>query len=989
MKSFTDIQRILTEVNELDLSGIKKIYLLGSTGAGKTSLVKHVIDTSSYDFPSTTQTRTTVSPTEYVIKKSLPFKTVIILKDREDIEDAISLVIQDAIQKALENQKINKNNIDDIISKLEESSDERFRLKYMVSTEVLKEQALRIQNNIIPLVSSFDTDNETLFINTNIQTEIENILKSFLEDIEVCFGKLNIPNYKLFSESPIVLENFSDKKKFIERNKELLKNEFGSLSLLVEYVRIEGNLLADWLPNDSEFVLIDGEGIGHSLREKRDTLSVRHYSFFDYCNQILLVEKADDPFISGGQGAIETIFLNGYKEKFKLVFSKMDRITVSDKNSYIRKRLANLDDALKKQKIIFGIQNADTYKVEKLDQKNILESSKKEISRLFKSIIDSKEAESAPLEYDFSSFFSNLTTKQFLNDFREDIDEEHWMTIKAFSNRMYKKQPEFKGIKPISEILTFIMENINDFLQRDDQFHSDIAISQNKIKQLFSKKLIWFIYQELIVNKNHLWQQVWEENGKGSHQKRKDLMFKYIFQDFLPNQDDDKFQSFKTKIKSFLVEAGAKEMASASKIALKNVDIIKIHQKNNLNWILGDDVNILIGKNGTGKSTILKLIHACINHDNTTFDQFLNPYVDLTITKYYDLGERKDSTITRSKSSKDVQSILIDFNNTDANERLEQLFRAFSTYYTGTKTSYLKNTELQRNRILEIEKNISSASIEELQEFQKLRTEENEIKNELYKPLFEFKAIIDSFYKETNKEIIFDDVSINNPKVPLLIKFLDAPLQVSTDELEEWNFVQNLSSGEKQILIVFLTIMIESNKPFILLMDEPEISLHVEWQSMLVDSIKKLNSDIQIIIATHNPLMLLNRKSNEIGIINFGDEKVHTDTKGTRYLDISSILLNYFKLSSLIGSDMQEDIKEFTRLKLKEDSLSVEELFRFNELKNLLANNFAGDIIYNSKYFAFLKYLQEHKNIDFDKYETISDEDMAEFLEDFGAYFND
>lgn len=488
-----------------------------------------------------------------------------------------------------------------------------------------------------------------------------------------------------------------------------------------------------------------------------------------------------------------------------------------------------------------------------------------------------------------------------------------------------------------------------------------------------------------------MWKQVWEESGKGSHQKRKDFMFKHIFQAFLPNQNDDNFESFRQTIKTFLVDSGAKEMASASKIILKKVDIIKAHQQNNFNWTLGEDVNILIGKNGTGKSTILKLIHACINREDNTFDKFLNPYVDLTILKYYDKDEQSSSSmqVTRSKIAKDVRSILIDFNNDDANEKLQELINQFSIYYNGVKTTYLKNTEIQRSKISEIEKNISSATVETLQEFQKLRIEENLIKDKQYKPLLKFKTIIDSFYKETNKEIIFDDIIINNPKIPFLIKFLNIPPLVSADEIDTLNFIHNLSSGEKQILIIFLTILVESNKPYILLMDEPEISLHVEWQSILIDSIKKLDPNIQIIIATHNPLLLLNRKSDEIGIINFGDENVHTDTKGTKYLDISSILLDYFKLSSLIGIDMQKDIKEFTQLKLKEDSLTEAELERFHELQQLLANNFAGDIIYNSKYFTFLKYLQEHKNINFDKYEKIDNQEMELFLKDFEDFLND
>jgi hypothetical protein len=129
--------------------------------------------------------------------------------------------------------------------------------------------------------------------------------------------------------------------------------------MLAEYVRVEGNLLVDWLDKSLEFVLIDGEGIGHSLGEKRDTLSARHYDFFNFCNNIILVDDAGNPFAAGGHGAIEGIFLNGYQNKFRLVFSKIDKLEQSDQNAYFRRNINNLKNALKKDDIDFKVENKD------------------------------------------------------------------------------------------------------------------------------------------------------------------------------------------------------------------------------------------------------------------------------------------------------------------------------------------------------------------------------------------------------------------------------------------------------------------------------------------------------------------------------------------------------------------------------------------------------------------------------------------------------
>ena len=41
-------------------------------------------------------------------------------------------------------------------------------------------------------------------------------------------------------------------------------------------------------------------------------------------------------------------------------------------------------------------------------------------------------------------------------------------------------------------------------------------------------------------------------------------------------------------------------------------------------------------------------------------------------------------------------------------------------------------------------------------------------------------------------------------------------------------------------------------------MDEPELSLHVDWQEKLIDKILQLNPNCQLVIATHSPSLLFN-----------------------------------------------------------------------------------------------------------------------------------
>jgi energy-coupling factor transporter ATP-binding protein EcfA2 len=62
-----------------------------------------------------------------------------------------------------------------------------------------------------------------------------------------------------------------------------------------------------------------------------------------------------------------------------------------------------------------------------------------------------------------------------------------------------------------------------------------------------------------------------------------------------------------------------------------------------------------------------------------------------------------------------------------------------------------------------------------------------------------------------------------------------------------------LSSGEKQILILLIEALLREGVPVVYVADEPELSLHVEWQEKLLESLVELAEDVQVIVATHSP----------------------------------------------------------------------------------------------------------------------------------------
>lgn len=62
-----------------------------------------------------------------------------------------------------------------------------------------------------------------------------------------------------------------------------------------------------------------------------------------------------------------------------------------------------------------------------------------------------------------------------------------------------------------------------------------------------------------------------------------------------------------------------------------------------------------------------------------------------------------------------------------------------------------------------------------------------------------------------------------------------------------------LSSGEKQILILLIEALLREREPVVYVVDEPELSLHIEWQEKLLQSLVDLAQQVQVIVATHSP----------------------------------------------------------------------------------------------------------------------------------------
>ena len=91
---------------------------------------------------------------------------------------------------------------------------------------------------------------------------------------------------------------------------------------------------------------------------------------------------------------------------------------------------------------------------------------------------------------------------------------------------------------------------------------------------------------------------------------------------------------------------------------------------------------------------------------------------------------------------------------------------------------------------------------------------------------------------------------------------------VLEEEMEEERHINTLSSGEIQLVVILTHLYFnpEVEQANVFIIDEPELSLHVQWQEKFVDGIMEASRETQFILATHSPTIILDKTKNCVEI---------------------------------------------------------------------------------------------------------------------------
>lgn len=251
-----------------------------------------------------------------------------------------------------------------------------------------------------------------------------------------------------------------------------------------------------------------------------------------------------------------------------------------------------------------------------------------------------------------------------------------------------------------------------------------------------------------------------------------------------------------------------------------SIEIRNLWKKYNFLWTgLKPDVNILIGINGSGKTTLFNILDSILTADVKRLKGY-GVEVDIRVDEER-IEYRSKTTVaelrtclSRVKYQK-ISTFDVPYRDRlKAGREYSQLYNELHTlvYDIGGNNPSFSDYRLKATNFPE-----EAARI-----------------NERIRMLFE---TVDRLFAKTGKTIRID------PHTNHLI-FLDDGEVIP---------LYKLSSGEKQLLLILLKVFLMEEQPYILLMDEPEISLHIEWQYKLFEEIRHLNPHCQIITSTHSP----------------------------------------------------------------------------------------------------------------------------------------
>jgi len=401
--------------------GYRQVLLLGTTGAGKTTVVRQLLgtDPKAHRFPSTSTAKTTIADTEIVMADG-PYRAAITFAPRDEVIEHLT----DCASKAA-SMSLREVADADLRTALLDHENQRFRFSYVLGRRRETKTVSRIFGNVggddrrevsdefatqPGRLAGVDTEatgavvdaalnvlrklareheswvraqlpatggEDERIVSEIVDDELDKLLRadeqfnaivdSLIDEIETRFDAISPGTIARDQQGWPAMWTWesSDFTEFLRAVNRFSSNYaplFGHLfSPLVDGIRVVGPFRPDWLVGEPpKLVLIDGEGLGHTPKSAA-ALPTAVAKAIEDADAVLLVDNATQPAQAAPSSAIRSILTSGATGKLIFCFTHFDHVTgdnLRDVEDSAEHVLASVDNLLSAIRNEFGPRSA-------------------------------------------------------------------------------------------------------------------------------------------------------------------------------------------------------------------------------------------------------------------------------------------------------------------------------------------------------------------------------------------------------------------------------------------------------------------------------------------------------------------------------------------------------------------------------------------------------------------------------------------------------
>ncbi len=397
--------------------GYTKVLFVGTTGAGKTSLVRHLIgsDPDEDRFPSTSTAKTTIAETEVILTPGTNYEAVVTFFTEQELRIAIEECVLNACTAVL-----TKSPDERVADRFLNHADQRYRLGYTLGTwrksvavespvddwdfdaapstnthvttdedavpaveaernqKGLERYVARVRDmvksiaipHLVTLGVEYDTASpedwdtaldllEGEFYDSN---EFPDLVQDVIDDIQARLDL--VPGGKFERTHSGWPQSWSftseDRGEFIRQVRWFSSNYAPSygrlLTPLVDGIRVSGPLFPKFTSEQPRLILLDGQGLGHTP-DSNASIATSITKRFAEVDVILLVDNAEQPMQASPLAVLSSVGTAGYHSKLAVAFTHFDQVKGDNLPTFVAKRdhvLASVRNGLTSLREVVG-----------------------------------------------------------------------------------------------------------------------------------------------------------------------------------------------------------------------------------------------------------------------------------------------------------------------------------------------------------------------------------------------------------------------------------------------------------------------------------------------------------------------------------------------------------------------------------------------------------------------------------------------------------